>query len=214
MQKVHIPNERDVLLKKEIQLLEKEKNIVKENRKRKRIKSQRERKKQEHENDQKDEESKRRTEEEKRKAYLEEELRIEKELNEKEEESEEKENEHEDNEDEDQEEEDILRGDVFQMPPRFPIPEPSAEIPPLPIGCSILDNTASCIDTKLTQIPPIMDAELTTIEFVGNSITSIPDDAFNGIPNLERIDLRKNNITSSGIGQQAFKVRKLTIFKL
>lgn len=49
---------------------------------------------------------------------------------------------------------------------------------------------------------------------LGNFITSIPDEAFNGIPNLERIDLRKNNITSSGIGPQAFKVRKLITPKL
>ncbi|XP_054832116.1 extracellular matrix protein 2 [Eublepharis macularius] len=206
--KVHTPNERDILLKKEGQLLERKKIIVKQNRKRKRIKSQRERQKQGHENAQKDEESKKRMEEEKRRAYEEEELRIEKELNKKEEESEEKENEHEGNEDEDQEEEDILRGDVFRMPPRFPIPDPSAEIPPLPSGCSILDNSVSCINAKLTQIPPIMDAQLTSIELAGNSITSIPDEAFNGIPNLERIDFRKNNITSSGIGPQAFKILK------
>ncbi|XP_077181837.1 extracellular matrix protein 2 isoform X1 [Paroedura picta] len=205
-QTVYTPIEGDILLKKEIELPENKKNIVKENRQRKRIKTQGKRKKQEHENNQKDEESQRRIEEEKRRAYEEEELQIEKELRKKEEESEE--NEHEGDEDEDQEEEDILRGDVFRMPPRFPIPEPSAEIPPLPPGCSILDNTASCINAKLTQIPPIMDAELIAIEFVGNFITSIPDDAFNGIPNLERIDLRKNNITSSGIGPQAFKVLK------
>jgi len=43
---------------------------------------------------------------------------------------------------------------------------------------------------------------------LGNSITTISDEAFNGIPNLEWIDLSKNNITSPGIGPQAFKVRK------
>lgn len=43
---------------------------------------------------------------------------------------------------------------------------------------------------------------------LGNSITTISDEAFNGMPNLEWIDLSKNNITSPGIGPQAFKVRK------
>lgn len=43
---------------------------------------------------------------------------------------------------------------------------------------------------------------------LGNSITTISDEAFNGIPNLEWIDLSKNNITSPGIGPKAFKVRK------
>ena len=43
---------------------------------------------------------------------------------------------------------------------------------------------------------------------LGNIITTISDEAFNGIPNLEWIDLSKNNITSSGVGPHAFKVRK------
>lgn len=42
--------------------------------------------------------------------------------------------------------------------------------------------------------------------FLGNAITSVPDGAFNGLPNLERLDLSKNNITSAGIGAKAFKV--------
>uniref|UniRef100_A0A8C0IQT8 Extracellular matrix protein 2 n=1 Tax=Chelonoidis abingdonii TaxID=106734 RepID=A0A8C0IQT8_CHEAB len=107
-----------------------------------------------------------------------------------------------------EEDEHILRGDVFGMPSRFPIPVPPAEIPPLPTGCSISDTTVSCINAKLTQIPPITDPELTSLELEGNTITSIPDEAFNGIPNLERLDLSKNNITSPGIGPQAFKILK------
>ncbi|XP_066473436.1 extracellular matrix protein 2 [Tiliqua scincoides] len=201
-------NEKDELFKKEEKLFQlKKMNITdKENRRRKRIKSHKERKKQSH-NDGKEEMGKKKAEEDKRRAYEEEELRIEKEL--KKEENEKPQHEHlEGIEDEEHEEEDILRGDVFRMPPHFPIPEPSIEIPPLPTGCSILDNTMTCINAKLTQIPPITEAELTSIELVGNAITSIPDAAFNGIPNLERIDLRKNNITSSGIGPQAFKILK------
>nr|XP_020662274.1 extracellular matrix protein 2 isoform X1 [Pogona vitticeps]XP_020662275.1 extracellular matrix protein 2 isoform X1 [Pogona vitticeps] len=206
-------NPRDLLLhdiqtqvkrgqKKEKLLEKKGDNTINKNRKKKKIKSHKQRRKQGHTNNQTEEEKKMKAEEEKRRAYEEEEIRIEKELK-KEEEKEEQENEN--NEESEEEEEDILRGDVFRMPPRFPIPEPSAEIPPLPTGCSILDNTVSCINAKLTQIPPIMDKELTSIELVENAITSIPDGAFNGIPNLERIDLRKNNITLSGIGLHAFK---------
>ncbi|XP_036847260.2 extracellular matrix protein 2 isoform X3 [Manis javanica] len=40
----------------------------------------------------------------------------------------------------------------------------------------------------------------------GNPITSVPDEAFNGLPNLERLDLSKNNITSAGMGPKAFKL--------
>ncbi|KAJ7316770.1 hypothetical protein JRQ81_002932 [Phrynocephalus forsythii] len=185
--------------KKETLLVKKGENII--NKKKKKTKSHKQRRKQGHANNQIEEE-KRRAEEEKRKAYEKEELRIEKELMRKEEEKQENEK---NEESEEEEEDDILRGDVFRMPPRFPIPEPSAEIPPLPNGCSILDNTVSCTNAKLTHIPPIMDKEVTSIELIENAITSIPDGAFNGIPNLERIDLRKNNITLSGIGLHAFK---------
>ncbi|XP_068014110.1 extracellular matrix protein 2 [Melanerpes formicivorus] len=96
----------------------------------------------------------------------------------------------------------------FRMPSHFPIPVPPIEPPPLPSGCSTSDSTVSCINAKLTQIPPISDPDLTSLDLTGNSITTISDEAFNGIPNLEWIDLSKNNITSSGIGPQAFKLLK------
>ncbi|XP_003217706.1 extracellular matrix protein 2 isoform X1 [Anolis carolinensis] len=173
--------------------------------KRKRIKIHKQRRKQGDTNVQMEKEENLRAEEEKRKAYEEEELRIEKQLKKEEEQNEIQESERSEEEEEEIEEDDILRGDVFRMPPRFPIPVPSTEMPPLPTGCSVLDNTVSCINAKLTQIPPIMEEEITSIELVGNAITTIPGAAFNGIPNLERIDLRKNNITSSGIEPDAFK---------
>ncbi|KAM6126255.1 Extracellular matrix protein 2 [Phoenicopterus ruber ruber] len=97
---------------------------------------------------------------------------------------------------------------TFRMPSHFPIPVPPIEAPPLPSGCSTSDTTVSCINAKLTQIPPISDPDLTSLDLTGNSITTIADEAFNGIPNLEWIDLSKNNITSPGIGPQAFKILK------
>uniref|UniRef100_A0A4W5KSM6 Uncharacterized protein n=1 Tax=Hucho hucho TaxID=62062 RepID=A0A4W5KSM6_9TELE len=41
----------------------------------------------------------------------------------------------------------------------------------------------------------------------GNAITTIPVGAFNGIPNLEWINLGKNKLMTSGIAPHAFKVR-------
>ncbi|NXD47474.1 ECM2 protein, partial [Corvus moneduloides] len=97
---------------------------------------------------------------------------------------------------------------AFRIPAHFPIPVPPVEAPPLPSGCSTSDTTVSCINAKLTQIPPISDPDLTSLDLTGNSITAISDEAFNGIPNLEWIDLSKNNITSPGIGPKAFKILK------
>ncbi|XP_062441202.1 extracellular matrix protein 2 [Rhea pennata] len=101
----------------------------------------------------------------------------------------------------------VLRGNSFRVPPHFPIPVPPIETP-LPSGCSISDTAVSCTNAKLTQIPPISDPDLTSLDLTGNVITAIPDEAFNGIPNLEWIDLSKNNLTSRGIGPQAFKILK------
>ncbi|NWS73786.1 ECM2 protein, partial [Crotophaga sulcirostris] len=97
---------------------------------------------------------------------------------------------------------------TFRMPSHFPIPVPPIEAPPLPAGCSTSDTTVSCINAKLTQIPPISDLDLTSLDLSGKDITAISNEAFNGIPNLEWIDLSKNNITSPGIGPHAFKVLK------
>ncbi|NWY31064.1 ECM2 protein, partial [Pheucticus melanocephalus] len=97
---------------------------------------------------------------------------------------------------------------AFRIPSHFPIPVPPIEAPPLPSGCSTSDTTVSCINAKLTQIPPISDPDLTSLDLTGNSITTISDEAFNGVPNLEWIDLSKNNITSPGIGPKAFKILK------
>ncbi|XP_027673754.1 extracellular matrix protein 2 isoform X3 [Chelonia mydas] len=215
LQPLRTQDEMDELLRREKEELEgREKEIHKkddEKRKRKEKKSQEEKKIHDYEAHQKAEEEISRREEEKRRAYEEEELQIEKEEEEKRKGNELPEQERKQQKSEEEEEEEdehILRGDVFRMPPRFPIPVPPAEIPPLPTGCSISDTTVSCIHARLTQIPPITDPELTSLELEGNTITSIPDEAFNGIPNLERLDLSKNNITSPGIGPQAFKILK------
>ncbi|KAG7478124.1 hypothetical protein MATL_G00077120 [Megalops atlanticus] len=129
----------------------------------------------------------------------------------------EEEGEGEEREEEEEEEEVWLRGDVFQMPPRRttpegipPLPAPTVEDTPrtgpsLPAGCIISDVTVTCENAKFTTIPPLSIPELKALSLEGNAITAIPAGAFNGIPNLEWINLGKNKLTSSGIDPQAFK---------
>jgi len=124
------------------------------------------------------------------------------------EEAEEDEDDEEGDEDEDEEHDSTLRGDVFRVPSRPLVLPPPRGMPPLPSGCSLSYRTISCISAGLTQMPPLTAPEITSLELVGNSITSIPDGAFNGLPNLERLDLSKNNITSAGVGAKAFKLLK------
>lgn len=57
---------------------------------------------------------------------------------------------------------------AFTIPSHFPIPVPPREAPPLPSGCSTSDTTVSCINAKLTQIPPISDPDLTSLDLTGN----------------------------------------------
>ncbi|NXL90613.1 ECM2 protein, partial [Alectura lathami] len=140
-----------------------------------------------------------RTDEERRRLFEEEELQLEKEEMKKREEARTRERDTEEQYESDEDD------GTFEMPPHFPIPVPPIEAPPLPSACSTSESTVSCINAKLTQIPPISDPDLTSLDLTGNIITTISDEAFNGIPNLEWIDLSKNNITSSGIGPRAFK---------
>ncbi|XP_066528536.1 extracellular matrix protein 2 [Hoplias malabaricus] len=75
----------------------------------------------------------------------------------------------------------------------------------LPQGCTISDVIVSCENAKLTSIPALSIPELKSLNLQGNAITTIPGGAFNGIPNLEWIDLGKNKLLSSGIDPQAFR---------
>ncbi|XP_016064447.1 PREDICTED: extracellular matrix protein 2 [Miniopterus natalensis] len=100
------------------------------------------------------------------------------------------------------------QGPAEEHPAPHPAPRPPRGRPPLPSGCSLSYRTISCKGAGLTQIPPLTAPRVTRLELAGNSITSIPDEAFNGLPNLERLDLSKNNISSSGIGPKAFKLLK------
>ncbi|XP_075039117.1 extracellular matrix protein 2 isoform X2 [Mixophyes fleayi] len=119
--------------------------------------------------------------------------------------------ENEDDEEDEDDENNILRGDVFRVPRRR-IPGSRRPIdihhPPLPPGCFISEITVSCSNAKLTGVPPISDPDLKSLDLLGNFITSIPKEAFNGMPNLERIDISKNKLMSTGIDPLAFKSLK------
>ncbi|XP_062271661.1 extracellular matrix protein 2 [Scomber scombrus] len=79
----------------------------------------------------------------------------------------------------------------------------------LPPGCDISDVTVTCENAKLTYFPALSIPELKSLSLEGNNISSIPAEAFNGIPNLEWINLKKNKLTSSGIDSKAFKGLKM-----
>ncbi|XP_029358503.1 extracellular matrix protein 2 [Echeneis naucrates] len=75
----------------------------------------------------------------------------------------------------------------------------------LPPGCDISDVILTCENAKLIHFPPLSIPELKSLNLEGNNISSIPAEAFNGIPNLEWINLKKNKLTSASIDAKAFK---------
>ncbi|XP_028431426.1 extracellular matrix protein 2 isoform X4 [Perca flavescens] len=79
----------------------------------------------------------------------------------------------------------------------------------LPPGCYISDVTLTCENAKLIYFPPLAIPELRSLSLEDNNISSIPEEAFNGIPNLEWINLKKNKLTSAGIDAKAFKGLKM-----
>lgn len=130
-----------------------------------------------------------------------------------------------------------LRGDVFQMSPHEPIEEEEeeeVEVLPrrhfglaeeeeeedeeeseltahragLPPGCDISDVIVTCENAGLSSFPALSIPDLKSLSLEGNSIKAIPEGAFNGIPNLEWINLGKNKLTSAGIAPEVFKSLK------
>ncbi|KAM8931160.1 extracellular matrix protein 2 [Pelodytes ibericus] len=163
----------------------------------------------EEENRRKEEERKKKQEDDKREEEINRLARLKKQQER--EEREQEEEDEEENDDDDDDESDILRGDVFRIPQsRYPGSRRRTEVhhPPLPPGCFISEITVSCSNAKLTRVPPISDPDMRSLDLLGNFITSIPSEAFNGMPNLERIDLSKNNLTSMEIDTRAFKSLK------
>ncbi|XP_019716025.1 extracellular matrix protein 2 isoform X1 [Hippocampus comes] len=139
---------------------------------------------------------------------------------------------------EEEEEEVWLRGDVFQMLPKEDEEPEEPDLPPAPIpgppaaaedevneeeeekevaakegglppGCDLADVTLTCDNARLTYFPPLLMPHLKSLSLEGNNISSIPAEAFNGIPNLEWINLKKNKLTSAGIDHRAFKSLKM-----
>lgn len=183
--------------RKEVEELEK---IIEENRRKaeeeEQLRIEEEERKQKEEEDKRKEEEERKREEKKRQEKK------------RQQEHAREEEEDEDEDDDEPDEEDPLRGDVFRSP-SSPFPDELSPVPaPLPLGCFISDITVSCTFAKLRTIPAVADVNIKSFDLLGNSITLIPNEAFHGMPNLERINLGKNNLTTLNIGPGAFSTLK------
>ncbi|CAF89734.1 unnamed protein product, partial [Tetraodon nigroviridis] len=125
-------------------------------------------------------------------------------------------------EEEEEEEDAQLRGDVLNLPPKPEEPEepePSHARPPaeeeeagevvepgrgLPPGCLLSDVTLTCETLALAYFPPLSIPQLKALSLEDNNISSVPAESFNGIPDLEWINLSKNQLGSAAIHHKAF----------
>ncbi|NXK50571.1 ECM2 protein, partial [Chauna torquata] len=155
----HTHTEKDELLRTEVVEL-KEKEVHKKDERKRKRKGKKNRQK--YKSYQKEKKPVTRKDEERRRLLEEEELQLEKEEIKKREEVRTRERDAEEQYESDEDD------GTFGMPSHFPIPIPPIEAPPLPSGCSTSESTVSCINAKLTQIPPITDPDLTSLDLTGN----------------------------------------------
>ncbi|XP_074058557.1 extracellular matrix protein 2-like [Macrotis lagotis] len=78
-------------------------------------------------------------------------------------------------------------------------------MPSLPATCHLSETTISCENVKMKSIPPLNDPSLKTLFLAENEISKIPPETFNGVPNLEWLDLSKNKLDNQGLHPDAFK---------
>ncbi|XP_074134499.1 uncharacterized protein LOC141549065 [Sminthopsis crassicaudata] len=99
------------------------------------------------------------------------------------------------------------RGDApfLHRPIFFPSLRPGEGMAFLPATCHLSESTISCTNVNLKAIPLLSDRSLKTLFLAENEISKIPAETFNGVPNLEWLDLSKNKLETQGLDPDAFK---------
>ncbi|XP_041130806.1 extracellular matrix protein 2-like isoform X2 [Polyodon spathula] len=104
----------------------------------------------------------------------------------------------------------------------FDRPLPDSLLPPtgrfmesLPPGCILSDSTIACGNTRMRHLPILLDPGVTTLYLAENEISEIPEHAFLGLPNLEWLDLSKNQMDNStmhpGVFRNLIKLKRLNL---
>ncbi|XP_077459536.1 extracellular matrix protein 2 [Stigmatopora argus] len=108
-----------------------------------------------------------------------------------------------------QEREEWLTPDVFpEEAAKVEKEEKGEESGGLPPGCRLSYDTLICHHANLARFPPLLLPRLKSLTLEGNDIGAIPAAAFNGIPNLEWINLKGNKLTSGAVHPTAFRILK------
>ncbi|XP_068964600.1 extracellular matrix protein 2-like [Petaurus breviceps papuanus] len=100
------------------------------------------------------------------------------------------------------------RGDIplLHQPIVFPSLSPPQDImPSFPATCHLSEATISCGNVKMKVIPRLSDPSLKTLYLSENDISKISAETFNGVPNLEWLDLSKNKLDTQSLHPDVFK---------
>ncbi|XP_070597476.1 extracellular matrix protein 2-like [Erythrolamprus reginae] len=89
--------------------------------------------------------------------------------------------------------------------PAKPQDRKKSTMPSLPPTCFLTEHAIVCGNARLKYVPKLTDSALKTLYLAENEINNIPAGVFLGLPNLEWLDLSKNNLKSTGLHPEAFK---------
>ncbi|KAK1801460.1 hypothetical protein P4O66_022721, partial [Electrophorus voltai] len=85
----------------------------------------------------------------------------------------------------------------------------------LPTGCLMSQSLIACGSTGLSHLPLLKDPGIRALYLADNKISKIPTWALAGLPNLEWLDLSKNQLNDASLGVDVFrnltKLRRLNL---
>ncbi|XP_065427079.1 LOW QUALITY PROTEIN: biglycan [Chrysemys picta bellii] len=84
-------------------------------------------------------------------------------------------------------------------------PEGGPIMPSLPTTCLLSESAIACSNVHMKQVPALSDPGLKTLYLADNEISRLPRGAFAGLPNLQWVDLSKNQLDSQGLHPKAFQ---------
>uniref|UniRef100_UPI00358F3BFD extracellular matrix protein 2-like isoform X2 n=1 Tax=Myxine glutinosa TaxID=7769 RepID=UPI00358F3BFD len=100
-----------------------------------------------------------------------------------------------------------LEEPFFYAPPqaRQPFYQLEGDQVSLPSGCSLLINTLRCTSLNIKLLPLLQAKRLKYLYINENDINTVPPHIFDGLPNLEWMDLSNNRLTTRRVAPAVFQ---------
>ncbi|XP_048880019.1 extracellular matrix protein 2-like [Brienomyrus brachyistius] len=119
-------------------------------------------------------------------------------------------NDNEDEEDDEDKEEEVNNGHADPLPDAK-LANRTSFTDPLPDGCRQADSRITCQGLYITHLPNITGLGVTAFQLSASQVRKIPVRSLAGLPHLEGLDLRQNELTDTSLAPTLF--RNLSILK-